>query len=310
MHVKKQAQFPIPIIIVGNISVGGTGKTPLVSYIVTHLQAAGFKPAIVMRGFKAHPTQAITPVTAQSTAWEVGDEALLLFKKTQCSVVIGKKRPDVVQYVVDHMPEVNIVVCDDGLQHYALARDIEIAVIDGVRRCGNGLCLPAGPLRESPARLKKVNFIVTNGIALNKEWEMKTTLSEKLYPNKLLSDFAGKTVHAVAGIGHPERFFNLLRAANIQLIEHRFPDHHAFQEQDLVFADDLPILMTEKDAVKCQDFKLQHTWVVPLEVNLPETFFPSLLKELTYGQKITRHISVPSVQTAATLSQRQEGIDL
>jgi len=288
----------VPVIIVGNLSVGGTGKTPLVAWLALSLQKQGKKPGIVMRGYRSHlPSRQVMQVTQESDPLYVGDEPFLLAKKTRCPVVIGKNRSQAVRYLLIHSPEVDLVLCDDGLQHYALARDVEIAVVDGERQLGNGACLPAGPLRENLKRLERVDFIVMNGegslFSHSKPlWMMKKAFSPMVCPvnaggtPQRLSLFEGKTVHVVAGIGHPERFFSMLREKNIHIIPHIFRDHHYFQQSDLTFNDTLPILMTEKDAVKCQALSLSNAWMLPLEVSLPETFIHHLLKRINHGQKI------------------------
>lgn len=302
----QKARFKAAVIIVGNISVGGTGKTPLVGWLAEFLLNQGFKPGIVMHGYGTKERKLIE-VTAASDVKEVGDEALLLAKKSGCPMVAGRNRPQAVNSLLSAFPDVDIVICDDGLQHYALDRDIEIAVIDGQRRLGNGFCLPAGPLRESPKRLKEVDFVVTNGKALKGEWQMTTALSLTIHQvvnpqnNGSLEDFVGKTVHAVAGIGHPERFFSMLRSKGINIIEHRFEDHHAFNVEDLDFSDSLPILMTEKDAVKCQRFAPLKAWFVPLVVNISEEFSNILLRRIHSGQKIARYSSLPHLQATSSL---------
>ncbi|MFI4938126.1 MAG: tetraacyldisaccharide 4'-kinase [Candidatus Berkiellales bacterium] len=317
--VKGQAHFNIPIIMVGNISLGGTGKTPLVAWLQDHLSQQGFTPGIVMRGFKGKNGSAVMNVTPQHTAECVGDEALMLVRKCQCPLVIGKNRVRAVQYLLEHFPQVDVVISDDGLQHYALGRDVEIAVIDGTRRLGNGYCLPAGMLREAPSRLKQVDFVVVNGEVAHHEWKMTTRLSETIYnvanppQTKKLQEFSGKTVHAIAGIGNPARFFSMLTDHGIHIIEHAFADHYAFNANDLHFQDDLPILMTEKDAVKCAQFSAgplkDSLWAVPLTVSLPEEFGYLLLRRI-HGQKITRYSRLPDLQTTADLSQRKERTDL
>ena len=293
-YLKGPTRLPVPVIIVGNISVGGTGKTPLVATIAHFLKKHGWEPGIVTRGVGGNiPAHVVTLVTPISCARQVGDEAVLLARQTDCPVSIGRNRPQAGAYLLQYFPEVNILLCDDGLQHYALARDLEIAVIEGQRRLGNGWCLPAGPLRENPRRLKKVDFIVTNnGPTLEKEWPMQVKLGEWLYQvdypeqKKPLQQLAGKKVHAVAAIGYPEKFFTMLRNRGIDVIEHAFEDHYQFLEKDLTFDDDLPIVMTEKDAVKCH-MLLPKGWYIPLEVTLSPFFMSNLLRRIQNGQKVT-----------------------
>jgi tetraacyldisaccharide 4'-kinase len=291
---------------VGNISLGGTGKTPLVGWIANKLIEAGYHPGIVMHGYGAQSAH-IRSVTQQSLPEEVGDEALVLARSCHCPIVAGRNRNQAVHHLLSLHKEVNMVICDDGLQHYALARDIEIAVIDGMRRFGNGFCLPAGPLRESPSRLQEVDFVVSHLAAKENEWEMRTTLSQTVHqvcaPAAVnsLSLFSAQTVHALAGIGNPERFFSMLEQQGIKIIRHIFDDHYSFQAKDLQFQDGLPLLMTEKDAVKCRLIAPSNAWFVPLEVNLPEEFFNALLRRIESGQKITRHSRLSDLQATPTL---------
>lgn len=291
-YFKVPQHFEVPIIIVGNLTVGGTGKTPLVLWIVNMLKEQGYTPGIVMRGYGSSlKNDAFEMVAMHSQASDVGDEPLLLRQNTDCPLVIGKNRPNAVSALLKAFPKVNVVVSDDGLQHYALARDVEIAVIDGQRRLGNGFCLPVGPLRESKQRLKSVDFIVANGNAMPGEWVMGTQLSSLAHrvnqrtPSKPIEAWEGKTVHAVAGIGNPERFFAALRSKGINVIPHAFPDHYAFQKEDITFHDGLPVVMTEKDAVKCRHFAADQVFYVPLEVKLQEEFKEQLLRKIHRGQK-------------------------
>ncbi len=304
----KPTAASVPLLIVGNISVGGTGKTPLVGFLAQFLKSKGYHPGIIMHGYASNlKKDEVKTVEMTSQGVEVGDEALLMARKTGCPIVASRKRTKAVSYLQQNFPEVDIILCDDGLQHYRLARDIEIAVIDGERRFGNGMCLPAGPLRESPRRLKTVDFVVTNGTALLGEWPMSVSLRQNLYQVnasgkiQALNDFVGQTVHVVAGIGHPMKFFNMCRREGIHVIEHPFPDHHHFVSADLQFNDDYPILMTEKDAVKCQSFAGQNVWAASLEVSLPIEFMENLLRRIKSGQKATRHISLPDLQATPPL---------
>lgn len=292
-YLKVQQAFPVPIIVVGNLTVGGTGKTPLVSWIIKMLKEQGYHPGIVMRGYGSSlKNDSFEIVAMQSHAVAVGDEPLMLRQMTDCPLVISKKRPQAVKALLKAFPEVDVVISDDGLQHYALARDVEIAVIDGQRRLGNGFCLPVGPLRESPKRLKSVDFIVANGSAMPGEWVMGTQLAKEAYRvnNAQLSvaieQWQGKTVHAVAAIGNPERFFTALRNKGINVIPHPFADHYPFKKEDLLFNDDFPVVMTEKDAVKCRDFAHNHVFYIPLEVKLQDEFKEVLLRKIKHGQKI------------------------
>lgn len=311
VYIKKPAIFNVPVIVIGNISLGGTGKTPLVEWLVQWLIKQGYHPGIVMRGFKGKiKTDEVMSVTPESDVKMVGDESLLLATKCQCPLVIGKKRIKAVQELLTQFPQVNIIVSDDGLQHYALARDVEIAVMDGLRRLGNGFCLPAGPLREPSTRLDTVDFVVLNGKALNNEWPMAVTFEPYIFQlqNKqqkhLLSDLKGKMVHAIAGIGHPDKFFAMLRAQGIDTIEHPFPDHHQYSQKDFLFDDNFPIVMTEKDAVKCRDLVPQ-AFVIPLSIHLPEKFGQLILRRIQDGQKITRDPCLPHMQATGFIREEK-----
>lgn len=290
---KGTADFGVPIIVVGNITTGGTGKTPLVAWLAQLLIDEGFTPGIVSRGYggQYHPKE-IVIVDSKSNVEKVGDEPFLLAEKTNCPVAVGRCRPKTVAHLLNTFKNVNIIISDDGLQHYPLRRDIEIAVVDGQKRYGNGFCLPAGPLREPQSRLKRVDFIIAKGQAHKNEWLMKVHLSEhvkSLYDaqTRLLSDFKGKKVHAVAGIGHPAYFFEMLREKGLDIITHVFKDHHVFTQADLLFKEKAPILMTEKDAVKCRLFSIEEAWVVPLAIELPLSFSENLLGKIPHGQKVT-----------------------
>jgi tetraacyldisaccharide 4'-kinase len=298
---QQNKNLSVPIIVVGYITLGGTGKTPFVSWLVKSLIERGYKPGIVMRGYGGNLTaRQVISVQKTNEATLVGDEAKLLANTLSCPVVVGKKRFAAAEHLLARHG-VNIIISDDGLQHYALPRDIEIAVIDGEKRFGNGMCLPVGPLRESPNRLKRVDFIVSNGKALDNEWLMQTALSNEMYHlhhPKLkanLSDFVGKKVHAIAGLGNPQRFFKMLEEKGIEFIAHAFPDHHRYSKEDFAFKDNYPILMTEKDAVKCKSLSLKDAWVAPLEVNLPLSFIDQIIRKMKHGPKITRHLGLSNL---------------
>jgi len=277
---KKSESFPVPVIVVGNISVGGSGKTPLVIWIVELLKTSGYKPAIISRGYKGKAASWPQQVRVDSDPIIVGDEAVQLARRCQCPIAVGPDRCASIEALLQHT-DCNIIVSDDGLQHYAMQRDIEIAVVDGIRRYGNQRLLPAGPLREPVSRLNNVDFIVSNGIAGRSEYAMlvKGLVARNLVSDKVqgLERFNGETVHAVCGIGNPERFFTGLRKFGIDIIEHAYSDHHPFNKNDVVFDDDLPVLMTEKDAVKCQRFQCSQHWFIPVQADLNKHFAPRLL---------------------------------
>ena len=281
--IKCSDQFNVPIIVVGNITVGGTGKTPLVIYLAELLTAQGYHPGIISRGYKAENKRSQT-ITKNSDPLLVGDEALLLAIRTNCPVVINRDRTAAAKALLANY-HCDVIISDDGLQHYALARDIEIAVIDGTRRFGNGFLLPAGPLREPVKRLATVDFIVANGTNTVDEFSMKLGIN-KLYnlqqPNLTLdlTTLKGKMVHAVAGIGNPERFFMLLRSMGLNIVPHAFADHYAFKASDVDFQDEFMVIMTEKDAVKAKKFNNKNLWCLPITAELPVKFDHDLLTQL------------------------------
>jgi len=263
--------FSAPLIVVGNITVGGTGKTPFVIWLVNFLRDKGYRPGIVSRGYGGGATEWPQAMMADSNPALVGDEAVLLAQRCHCPMVVSPHRSDAVRMLLNDF-DCDIVIADDGLQHYAMGRDIEIVMIDGQRRFGNGQLLPAGPLRESVTRLKDVDLCLTNGDPLTVN-EYRMTLGRScLYnlqsPEKKdeLSVLKGKKVHAIAGIGYPEKFFTLLKDAGVEVIAHPFPDHHAYSIDDLNFGDDKMVVMTEKDAVKCASFSRPEHWVVAIEM--------------------------------------------
>jgi len=266
-RLRKSIRMASPVVVVGNLSVGGTGKTPLVCWLAARLCELGFKPGVVTRGYGGSSAN-VRFVAASDDPKVVGDESVLLARRTQLPVAIGRDRPAAAQLLVN--AGCDVIVSDDGLQHYALARDCEIAVVDGDRRFGNGWLLPAGPLRETPARLKSVDAIVVNGGrvmlagALTMRLEAKNARGLIGDANRPLDDFVGRSVHAIAGIGNPERFFNMLRAHGIEVAGHPLPDHARLRAADISFADERPVLMTEKDAVKCTGIAGPRHWYVPV----------------------------------------------
>jgi tetraacyldisaccharide 4'-kinase len=273
----------IPVIIVGNITAGGTGKTPLVIWISEHLKSKGWAPAIISRGYGAK-IDAPRAATLASEASEVGDEPVLLSRRSGCPVWVGPDRVRVAAALRLAHPEVNVLVLDDGLQHYALRRDIEIAVVD-TRGSGNGFMLPAGPLREPRWRLRTVDAVVAHAGSPVKDFAMSLAGDEvhrmtDARVRRPLKSFAGQKVHAAAGIGDPNRFFLHLGRAGIQVIPHPFPDHHAFSERDLEFGDGLPVLLTEKDAVKLRRVARPDWWVLPVAARLDPGFGAWLVRKL------------------------------
>lgn len=302
--LRRMHRVRVPVVIIGNLSVGGTGKSPLVGALACALQARGVRIGILLRGYGS-TVRAPTRVTAETAAAAVGDEAVMLAASTGAAIIVSPDRLAGARAL--QSLDVELILCDDGLQHYALARDLEIVVIDAMRGIGNGRLLPAGPLREGLARLATVDWVVVNGAVTEDacgEWRgRKGTLVMQLVPEALrgvgdarlwrgLESFRGTPVHAVAGIGHPARFFAMLRAAGLELIEHPFADHHAFVAADLDFGDDLPILMTAKDAVKCRTFAEARCWEVPVAVRLAPEGGEALIGDI--AALVTRSSATPS----------------
>ncbi|MBS0568993.1 MAG: tetraacyldisaccharide 4'-kinase [Proteobacteria bacterium] len=274
-----RVRLPVPVIVVGNITVGGTGKTPLAIALVEALRERGYKPGVISRGFGGNAREA-TRVEARSDPALVGDEARLIFDATGVPVAVARARAQAGRLLLQG-GNIDVLIADDGLQHYGLHRAIEICVIDGERRFGNGRLLPAGPLREPLARLASVDFRICNGgepksgeVPMQLVGDSAVALTDSR--ERALRDFSGQRVHAVAGIGNPQRFFAQLRATGIDVIEHAFADHHAFVAAELGFGDALPVLMSDKDAVKCAAFAQPGWWRVPARAQLPADFFDAV----------------------------------
>lgn len=284
LDILKQGYLPVPVIIVGNIAIGGTGKTPFVIWLAKQLQQAGYRPGIISRGYGGHAEHYPQKVMPDSDPMIVGDEPIIISRHTLCPMVVAPDRVSAGNRLLKEY-DCNVIIADDGLQHYALGRDIEIVIIDGQRQFGNQLCLPAGPLREPMSRLKNIDFIVENHGADTVNYTM--TLSQLYAVNladssqkRALSSFIGKRVHAIAGIGNPQRFFEQLSSQGLSLISHAFDDHHPFKAEDLIFNDQKAILMTEKDAVKCQHFADSNTWYIPIEASISGKLDQHILQKL------------------------------
>lgn len=250
IKIIRTTKLDVPVVVVGNITVGGTGKTPLVIELANLLKKQGYHPGIISRGYGGKARTWPQQVRCDGDPTMVGDEAILIARRTRCPMAVGPDRVASAQALLKYT-DCNVIISDDGLQHYTLGRDIEIAVIDGIRRYGNGKCLPAGPLREPIKRLDQVNFKVTNGVAGPDEFAM-TYKADKLCradaPDVTLdiSSLKNQTVHAIAGIGNPQRFFDNLKLSGLDIIEHAFPDHYPFKKSDLDFGEIQPIVITEK----------------------------------------------------------------
>ncbi|BBB22978.1 tetraacyldisaccharide 4'-kinase [Abyssogena phaseoliformis symbiont OG214] len=272
-------KFKYPVIVVGNITVGGTGKTPIVIALAQYFKLQGRQVGIVSRGYGGVHHQGSLLVNKDTNAHLSGDEPLLIALQTDLPVMVNKNRAKAVKDLINQC-QVDLIISDDGLQHYKMDRDVEIAVVDGTRCFGNGFFLPSGPLRESTARLKSVDFVINNaGLCVG---EFSTELALKMFVNvktgeeKPLDYFKGKYCHGVAGIGYPQRFFDVLIGLGINLEPHIFADHHAYQQNDLAFEDNHPILMTAKDCVKCRQFVNNQMWYLQVEVDLSDDFLKKL----------------------------------
>ena len=272
----------VPTIVIGNIVAGGTGKTPLVIWLAKHFKDKGFLPGIVSRGYGGTYLSNIELVKPTSNPLLVGDEPVIIARNTNCPVVVAKKRAKGAKELVEKY-NCNIILSDDGMQHYSLARDIEIAVIDGQRRFGNNYCFPAGPLREPKSRIFKADLIVSKYNARTCEHKMDYTYHQLVSLNELsktipISDLHGMTVHAIAGINNPDHFFSYIRSHKLELIIHKLPDHYSYTEDDVKFDDNFPVVMTEKDAVKCLNYSSDKHWYIPISAELSKSFVCDLDK--------------------------------
>lgn len=276
--IKKIHRLNVPVIIVGNITVGGMGKSPLVLYLSDYLVAQGWRPGIISRGYKGAHNHLPQMVSSDSDPFLVGDEPVMLAKQTTCPVMVCRDRVAAARALLAQT-DCNIIISDDGLQHYALYRDIEIAVMGAERRWGNGHCLPAGPLREPIARLSEVDFICVQG-------EDMRCIPGDIYQivNRQtildVADFTQYPIHAVAGIGNPQPFFAMLRSQGLQIIEHIFSDHHFFTAEDIDFGFESLVIMTEKDAVKCKHFADDRHWCLPISLDVDPEFLQGFQSKL------------------------------
>ncbi len=265
---------PIPVIVVGNISVGGTGKTPVVIALAEYLKTKEYKPGIVSRGYASEPHQNPLIVDERTAAKAAGDEAVMIFRRTRCPVCVDRNRVHAIQTLLEN-EDCNIIISDDGMQHYAMQRDFELVVVDGEKLHGNRICLPSGPLRESVSRLQESDFVLVNRYQQNndgKSFVLSTDIFKSVdnSTERPVDVFSGQHVHAVAGTASPDRFFTTLKSLGISVTEHVFSDHYSFTESDFKAMQDHPIIMTEKDAVKCGDFELSDAWFLSVSAQLPE----------------------------------------
>lgn len=333
-HIVKPQPLSVPVIVVGNINLGGSGKSPLLISLALHLQKLGYSPGVISRGYGSISPHYPFVVTGETPAELAGDEPLMIAQRSACPVVIDADRLAAAKKLIE-LDCCDIILSDDGLQHYRLPRDLEIVVVDGERGFGNGRLLPAGPLREPASRLRQVDWVAVNG-GLDKDsvdtdksilgWPNAedTRINMQLHPVnwQRLSDaeslrldqlpgtpIAKGKVHAVAGIGNPQRFFQSLTALGVDFIPHPFPDHHLFQWSDIDFADDLPVVMTEKDAVKCRNLlkegrdhgqsdngleRMKRYWFLSVQAQLDQGFYQALetrLNALPNQRKQSKSVS-------------------
>ncbi|AYH42930.1 tetraacyldisaccharide 4'-kinase [Azoarcus sp. DN11] len=289
-------RLSVPVIVVGNIAVGGSGKTPVVDWLVRQLRVAGWTPGVVSRGYGGQ-IDGVALVPADGDPAVFGDEPVLLARLTGCPVAVGADRPAAARALLAAHPACNVLVSDDGLQHYRLARDVELAVVDE-RALGNRWLLPAGPLREAVSRLREVDAVIAHGpLSANVKGALGDT---PVFPMRLEGDalvslhdarerclldaFRGRRVHAIAGIGRPERLFEQLRAMGLDVVPHPFPDHHPFTAADLAFAPGEPKILTSKDAVKCSAFAPANTWEFPVRAQIPAGAAEHILEKLSHGR--------------------------
>ncbi|HEY1029612.1 MAG TPA: tetraacyldisaccharide 4'-kinase [Pseudomonas sp.] len=269
---------PVPVLVVGNITVGGTGKTPLILFLIEHCRARGLRVGVVSRGYGARPSSLPWRVRGDQPAQQAGDEPLLIVQRTGVPLMIDPDRSRAVRALLVEEP-LDLILCDDGLQHYRLARDMELVLIDAARGLGNRRCLPAGPLREPAERLDTVDAVLLNGA----ETDRAEGFAFRLQPTALVNLASGErvaldhfppgqAVHAVAGIGNPQRFFDTLEALNWRPVPHPFADHAQYDAARLSFEPSLPLLMTEKDAVKCRAFAAADWWYLAVDAVPTEAF--------------------------------------
>jgi len=287
-HAKPE-RLPVPVIVVGNITVGGAGKTPLTLWLARQLRQRGWRPGIVSRGYGGNGTVP-RPVGPVAMPADVGDEPILLARRSRVPVWVGRHRAAAGQALLAAHPEVDVILCDDGLQHYRLARDVELAVFDG-RGAGNGWRLPLGPLREPLSRLAAVDAVICNGLPDKRippgvpQFAMCLQAADFYRLDAVqqtcgAAHLRGRKLYALAGIGDPGRFFRTLEALDLVFEPHPFPDHHAYSATDLAFAQDGILLMTEKDAVKCAGLTAGETWVLPVEAELSPALIDLILEKL------------------------------
>ena len=285
----KYYALPVPVIIVGNINVGGSGKTPVTIWLVNQLKQHGYQPAVISRGYGGS-VKVPTPVNASTPASLVGDEPVLIKNRSNCSVWVGKNRVEVATALLSAHPECDVIISDDGLQHYQLKRDVEIAVVDAEHHKKHARLLPAGQLREPLSRLNGVDAIVCNGQKSDEAFYQMQLVGQRFYnladveKHAVAADFKYKAIKAMAGIGKPERFFEHLRQLGMTFVSVSFDDHYAYSAQDLAKIDCDVLIMTEKDAVKCKQFAEPHHWVLPVEASIDAALLPLILNKISLAE--------------------------
>lgn len=283
-QLKQQFVFTKPIIIVGNITVGGTGKTPMVVALVNELKNKGFNVGVASRGYKSTASKPLL-INQSHRVEEVGDEPILIYNNTDSHVMVGSDRLEVIRTLIEGH-QCDLVICDDGLQDYRFKHDVEIIMVDGERGFGNQQLLPAGPLRENMQRLQSADFVVTTTKVIPAVSSDCMKLDMELVINLVSGDaesltiWQDRTVHAVAAIGNPQRFFNALRMIGLKVHEHEYPDHAGLQKHDIIFDDDYPVVMTEKDAVKCIRFNVNNAWYIPIKAIMPNDLVNRIVAKL------------------------------
>ena len=291
----RPACFTTPVVVVGNLTMGGTGKTPFVINLANYLVEQGFSPGIVSRGYGGSSVSYPLLVGIDENPTNSGDEPLLIARRTNCPVVVDPDRASAVKHLISSS-DIDIVISDDGLQHYQMYRDLEICMVDGDRLFGNSFCFPAGPLREPIDRIETVDFVVMNGSASNAV-NSSTPMAQMLMRPKSLVNLLtgeikpfsgapfniGNNLQAVCAIGNPERFYKMLEELPYSLTQYSFPDHYQFKSEDFnteLISEHHPVVMTEKDAIKCTDFATNNFWYVDTETDISDEFYPRLLKNI------------------------------
>lgn len=281
---KRRQPLALPVVVVGNLTVGGTGKTPLIIALVNALRERGYRPGVISRGYGGRAPQYPMRVREGSDPAASGDEPLLIAQVCGCPVVVDPDRFRAARYLQDHT-DCDVILSDDGLQHYSLPRDLEIVVVDGERMLGNGLCLPAGPLREPKSRLREADYVIINGgnALVDHPHQYRMFLKPLRFRHlkgtdiRTVDDPPGDSVNAVAAIGNPTRFARTLASLGLSVRLHPFPDHHALSPGDLQFGDGRPVIMTAKDGVKCRGFDHADVWILDVAATLENSGLHTLL---------------------------------